>query len=85
VVRRVIPASAATVDRTLVVCAANGLLVGSIGWFDLEGMRNEAFAYALCSATLAYCAGALVSLHHGLRRSSNSSLRLTERSIRRNL
>ena len=60
---RTIPTRLGTVDAPLVSCAVSGLLVGSIGWFDLASMRHDSFAYALSAATLAYCVGTLVNLH----------------------
>jgi len=60
---RRIPPRARTIDVPLMVVATTGLLVGSIGWFDLASLHSDGTAFAACAIVLAFCAGSLVALN----------------------
>lgn len=57
------PAAANTVDATLLVVAATGLIVGSVGWFNLSAMQADGYAFAVSAVVIAFCAGSLVALN----------------------
>lgn len=57
------PTAANTIDATLLVVAAAGLTVGSVGWFNLSAMRADGYAFAVCAVVIAFCAGSLVALN----------------------